>query len=285
LEHAGSCRRNSGRLVKVFIVSDMEGVAGIVKWEQTDGTKEKRAYHEGRELYTEEINAAVRGAKSAGAKEIVVMDCHGAGGEWTFNSLIPDKLDPDCEYVVQNDWTEYTELLSSGCDAALFVAMHAKAGTPDGVMSHTVSGQAWRELKFNGVSVGETGINAALCGQWGCPVLLVTGDEAVCREAKELLGKGLTTVAVKKGLGRFSARQVAPLKAREMIEDGARRALKDLRAVEPYDPGRPCEITIEFMTPDRVVEYCNRRGVERVGDLTLSSKAEDWWSAWSQFYF
>jgi D-amino peptidase len=271
--------------VKVFIVSDMEGVAGIVKWEQTDGTKEKRAYHEGRELYTEEINAAVRGAKSAGAKEIVVMDCHGAGGEWTFNSLIPDKLDPDCEYVVQNDWTEYTELLSSGCDAALFVAMHAKAGTPDGVMSHTVSGQAWRELKFNGVSVGETGINAALCGQWGCPVLLVTGDEAVCREAKELLGKGLTTVAVKKGLGRFSARQVAPLKAREMIEDGARRALKDLRAVEPYDPGRPCEITIEFMTPDRVVEYCNRRGVERVGDLTLSSKAEDWWSAWSQFYF
>ena len=162
--------------MKVFIVSDMEGVSGIVKWEQTDGTKEKRAYHEGRELYTEEINAAVRGAKSAGAKEIVVMDCHGAGGEWTFNSLIPDKLDPDCEYVVQNDWTEYTEFLEQGCDAALFVAMHAKAGSPDGVMSHTVSGQAWRELKFNGVSVGETGINAALCGTWGCPVLLETGS-------------------------------------------------------------------------------------------------------------
>jgi D-amino peptidase len=271
--------------VKIFIVSDMEGVAGIVKWEQTDGTKEKRAYHEGRELYTEEINAAVRGAKSAGAKEIVVMDCHGAGGEWTFNSLIPDKLDPDCEYVVQNDWTEYTELLEGGCDAALFVAMHAKAGTPDGVMSHTVSGQAWRELKFNGVSVGETGINAALCGHWGCPVLLVTGDEAVCREATQLLGEGLATVAVKKGLGRFSARQLAPLKARELIEDGAKKALKDLSAVKPYDPGRPSEITIEFMTPDRLVEYRNRRGVEQVGDLTLSSKADDWWTAWSQFYF
>src|SRR5439155_233180 len=86
LEHAGRGRGG----VKVFIVSDMEGVAGIVKWQQTDGTKEKRAFHEGRELYTEEINAAVRGAKSAGAKEIVVMDCHGAGEEWTFNSLIPD---------------------------------------------------------------------------------------------------------------------------------------------------------------------------------------------------
>jgi D-amino peptidase len=285
LEHAGSGSCGPAWLVKVFIVSDMEGVAGIVKWEQTDGTKEKRAYHEGRELYTEEINAAVRGAKSAGAKEIVVMDCHGAGGEWTFNSLIPDKLDPDCEYVVQNDWTEYTEFLERGCDAALFVAMHAKAGTPDGVMSHTVSGQAWRNLSFNGVSVGETGINAALCGHWGCPVLLVTGDEATCREATTLLGDRLTTVAVKKGLGRFSARQLPPLKARQQIEDGAKRALKDLSAVKPYDPGRPAEIRVEFTTPDRLVEYRNRRGTEQVDDHTLVVRGDDWWTAWSQFYF
>ena len=271
--------------MKVFIVSDMEGVAGIVKWEQTDGTKEKRSYHEGRELYTEEINAAVRGAKSAGAKEIVVMDCHGAGGEWTFNSLIPDKLDPDCEYVVQNDWTEYTEFLEQGCDAALFVAMHAKAGTPDGVMCHTVSGQAWRELKFNGVSVGETGINAALCGQWGCPVLLVTGDEAVCREATALLGEGLTTVAVKKGLGRFSARQVAPLKARELIEDGAKQALKDLSAVKPYDPGRPVRSRSSSWRPTALVEYRNRRGIEQVDDLTLVLEGGRLVDSLVQFYF
>src|SRR4029453_6933661 len=223
----------------------MEGVAGIVKWQQVDGAKEKQSFHEGRELYTEEINAAVRGAKASGADEIVVMDCHGAGDEWTFNSLVPDKLDPDCEYVVQNQWTEYTGLLEEGCDAALFVAMHAKAGTPDGVLAHTVSGQSWRELKFNGTSVGETGINAALCGHWGCPVLLVTGDEAVCREATELLGDGLTTVAVKRGLGQASARQLPPLKARELIEDGAEKALQDVGAVKPYDPGRPCEIQVE----------------------------------------
>ncbi|MDX6414986.1 MAG: D-amino peptidase [Gaiellaceae bacterium] len=285
MERAHSCNRGAGNLVKVFIVSDMEGVAGIVKWQQVDGNEEKRSYHEGRKLYTEEINAAVRGAKSAGAKEIVVMDCHGAGGEWTFNSLVPEELDPSCEYVVQNDWTEYTELLEQGCDAALFVAMHAKAGTPDGVLSHTVSGQAWRDLQFNGVSVGETGINAALCGQWGCPVVLVTGDEAVCKEATALLGDGLTTVAVKRGLGRFSARQLTPLKARELIEDGAKRALKDLSAVKPYDPGRPSEIRVEFTTPDRLIEYRNRRGTEQVDDLTLVSKADDWWTAWSQFYF
>lgn len=81
--------------MRVFIISDMEGVAGIVKWSQVRGGDPM--YEEGRRLYTEEINAAVRGAKSAGATEIVVMDCHGAGGDWSFNSLIPDKLDPDCE--------------------------------------------------------------------------------------------------------------------------------------------------------------------------------------------
>jgi D-amino peptidase len=115
--------------------------------------------------------------------------------------------------------------------------------------------------------------------------VLVTGDEAVCKEATELLGSGLTTVAVKKGLGRFSARQLTPLKAREVIEDGAKRSLKDLSAVKAYDPGRPAEIRVEFTTPDRLVEYRNRRGTEQVDDLTLVSKADDWWSAWSQFYF
>jgi D-amino peptidase len=125
------------------VISDMEGVAGIVKWQQTTGGE--KAYDEGRVLYTQEINAAVRGAKTAGATEIVVMDCHGAGGGYDFNSLVPDLLDPACEYVVQQEWTEYTGFLESGCDAALFVGMHAMAGTADGVLSHTVSGQALAE--------------------------------------------------------------------------------------------------------------------------------------------
>ena len=269
--------------MKVFVVSDMEGVSGVVKWAQVQGGDPM--YEEARRLYTEEINAAVRGAAAAGATEIVVMDCHGAGGGWNFNSLVPELLDPACEFVVQERWTEYTQLLESGCDAALFVGMHAKAGTPDGVLSHTVSGQAWRELRFNGVAVGETGINAALCGHWGCPVLLVTGDEAVCREARGLLGPGLTTVPVKTGLGRYSARQLPALRAREVIEQGARRALKDPKAVAPYDPGRPCEIEIEFLVPDALVEYRNRRGVEERDAMTLVSRADDWWTAWSQFFF
>jgi D-amino peptidase len=269
--------------VRVHVISDMEGVAGIVRWEQTAGGE--KLYDEGRVLYTEEINAAVRGAKAAGATEIVVMDCHGAGGGYDFNSLLPDLLDPSCEYVVQKEWTEYTGFLESGCDAALFVGMHAMAGSADGVLSHTVSGEAWQNLRFNGTLVGETGINAALCGHWGVPVVLVTGDRAVCREARELLGEGLTTVEVKEGLGRFSARMMTPQRARELIEEAARNALSDLSAVAPYDPGRPCEIEIDFTSPARLKEYANRKGVEVTGSRTLVARGDDWWSAWSGFFF
>ena len=269
--------------MRVHVISDMEGVAGIVKWAQTEGGLP--LYEEGRVLYTEEINAAVRGARAAGATEVVVMDCHGAGGDYTFNSLLPERLDPGCEYVVQSEWTEYTAFLEEGCDAALFVGMHAMAGTADGVLSHTVSGQAWQNLRFNGTPVGETGINAALCGHFGVPVLLVTGDRATCAEATALLGEGLTTVEVKVGLGRFSARMKSPQRARELIEEGARRALGDLARVAPYDPGRPAEIEIEFSTPDRLQEYANRKGVEVTGPRSIVVRGDDWWSAWSGFYF
>src|SRR5438132_10947279 len=113
--------------MKVHVISDMEGVSGIVKWQQTSGGDPM--YEEGRKLYTGEINAAVRGAKAGGATEIVVMDCHGAGEGWTFNSLIPEELDPACEFVVQDEWTGYTAFLEEGCDAALFVGMPARAGS------------------------------------------------------------------------------------------------------------------------------------------------------------
>ncbi|MFL5955436.1 MAG: M55 family metallopeptidase [Gaiellaceae bacterium] len=269
--------------MKVFIVSDMEGVAGIVRWQQV--TSGQAMYEEGRRLYTGEINAAVRGARAGGATEIVVMDCHGAGEGWSFNSLIPEELDAGCEYVVQNEWTEYTDYLESGVDAALFVGMHAMAGTRDGVLAHTVSSSSWWRLRFNGVEVGETGINAALCGTWNCPIVLVTGDEAACREGRKLLGDGLTTAAVKKGLGRFSARQYPAARAREVIEAAAKRAVENPAAVRPYDPGSPCEILVDFNTSDQVEKYRYRAGVEVTGSRQISSRAADWWTAWRQFFF
>ena len=214
------------------------------------------------------------------------MDCHGAGKGWTFNSLIPEDLDPDCEFVVQDEWTEYTEFLEQGCDAALFVGMHARAGTADGVMNHTISGRDFQNLWFNGTLVGETGINAALCGTWGCPVLLVTGDDASCREGTELLGNGLTTVAVKRGLSSESAREISrPPAPVELIEDGREAALvrpSGGRAVRPGPPVRdhgPSTRT-RARPPLRF-----RHGVERVGERTIVSRADTWWEAWKQFYF
>ena len=269
--------------MKVFIISDMEGIAGIVRGEQTSAGEP--LYEEGRKLYTQEINAAVRGAKAAGGSEIVVMDCHGAGKGYSFNSLLAEELDPDCEYVVQEEWTEYTAFLEQGVDAALFVGMHAMAGAENGVMNHTVSGRDFQNLWFNGTAVGETGINAALCGTWGCPVLLVTGDRAACVEGKALLGDTLTTVEVKEGIGVQSARMVPPVRARELVEAGATQALSDLKAVEPYDPGKPCEIKVEYKWTDPAAKLRHREGVELLDPRTIVSRADDWWTAWKQFFF
>ena len=268
--------------MKVFIISDMEGVAGISNWGQV--SPGNKLYDEGRKLYTEEMNAAVRGAAAAGADEIVLMDCHGAGGNYTWNSLLADQLDERCEFVVQRMWTDYTGILEDGCDAALFVGMHAMAGAEKGVLSHTVRGTEWRNLWFNGTLVGETGINAALCGTWGTPVLMVTGDDVACAEATDLLGNGLTTVAVKQGLGRYSARHIAPVRVRKMIEEGAEQALSDLKSVAPYDPGKPCEIKVELAHTD-VTEEFRHKNVEIVDPRTIVARADDWWTAWQQLFF
>ena len=268
--------------VRVHIISDMEGVAGITRWEQVSGGAPM--YEEARRLYTEEINAAVRGARAAGATEVVVMDHHGAGREWSFNSLVPDLLDAACDFVVQRNWTEYSGFLEQGCDACLLIGMHARAGTLDGLMNHTISTSSWQNLWFNGVPVGEIGINAAFCGSFGCPVLLVTGDQASCREGRELLGAGLTTVAVKEAYARNSARHVAPLRARRLIEEAARACLADLSTVRPYDPGRPSEIRAEFMQTAAFDDYRRRPGLAVDGDRVLVSRAPDWWTAWTQLY-
>lgn len=260
----------------------MEGVSGIVVWDQVTGGAP--LYEEGRRLYTEEINAAVRGAKAAGATEIVAVDCHGAGKDWSFNSYIPELLHPDCDFVTHHPWSRYVELLEKGCDAVLLVGMHARAGTPDGVLCHTVSSTNWRSLRFNDTVVGETGINAALCGHYGCPVLLVIGDNATCREARELLGDDLTTVAVKRGLTRYSARNIAPVRARQMIEEGAKKALQNLSAVRPYVPAQPTTLTIELTTVDQAAAYKGRSGVEIEDDLKVISRADNWLTAWNQIW-
>jgi D-amino peptidase len=268
--------------MRVMIMSDMEGVSGIVVWEQVTGGAPQ--YEECRRLYTQEINAAVRGARAAGATEIVVVDCHGAGGAWNFNTLVPELLDEGCTWVSHHPWSRYTELLEHGCDACLLVGMHARAGTPDGVLCHTISTTTWRNLYFNNDRVGEIGINAALCGHFGVPCVLVTGDEATCREGRSLLGEGVETVAVKRGLSRYSARNIPPARARTMIEEGARRSLADVKRVKSYVPARPTTITVELSTVDSASQFMHRKGVEVVEPLKVVSKGKDWMEAWDQIW-
>jgi len=269
--------------MKILIMTDMEGISGIVTWSQVTGGA--AMYEAGRKLYTAEVNAAVRGAKRAGAEEIVVVDCHGAGGDWSFNSLLPEMLDPACTWVAHHPWARYTELLEQGADACLLVGMHARNNTADGVLCHTISTVKWHNLWFNDDLVGEVGVNAALCGHYSCPVLLVTGDEAVARESTALLGPGLHTVAVKRGLTRYSARQIPPRRACDMIEAGAYEALQNLDAVAPYVPAAPVTIAIEVDKVEKMADFKGRTGVtlDMVAQKVYS-RAADWMSAWDQIW-
>ena len=164
--------------MRVFIICDMEGVAGIIKWDQTSGGDPM--YEEGRALYTEEINAAVRGAQAAGATEIVVMDCHGAGGGWSFNSLLPERLDPACEFVVQHEWTEYTELPRAGLRRGA-LRRHACEGRDAGrrAQPHGLGLRVARTSRSTARSSARAASTRRCAAHWGCPVLLVTGDDAV----------------------------------------------------------------------------------------------------------
>src|SRR5260221_2114497 len=124
------CPKNGGTNMRVTIWVDMEGMAGIHTWAQV--SYDQPLYQEGRVLMTNEVNAAVRGAHKAGADQIVVIDCHGAGGPNSFNSLLINDCDAHGEYVLGAKWLRYTKPLEQGCDAALVVGAHAIAGKPDG---------------------------------------------------------------------------------------------------------------------------------------------------------
>ena len=155
----------------------------------------------GPRLYTEEINAAVRGAKAAGATEIVVVDCHGAGGGWTFNSLVPELLDPDCEWVAQHEWSRYTELLEQGCDAASSSACtRAPAPRRSACATHLGPRQP-DNLWFNDDLGRRERHQRRALRPLGLPDPARHRRRGDCREGRELLGDGLTTVAVKRGLG------------------------------------------------------------------------------------
>ena len=269
--------------MKVIVISDMEGISGIVRGEQTHGGSPM--YEEGRKLYTAEMNAAVAGAKAAGATEIVLMDHHGAGGDWSFNSLIPEELDPDCEYVVQQQWTA-VHGLSRGGRRRVPARGHALDGRhrrgPD--EPHGLRAGLPEPLVQRDEGRRDRDQRGAL-RDLGLPRGAGDGRRRGLPRGKELLGDGVTTVEVKRGLGVQSARLLAPKKARELVRAGAEKALADLKAVEPYDPGKPCEIKVDFKWTGPAAKLEGRPGIEIVDPRTIVSRGDDWWTAWKQFYF
>jgi D-amino peptidase len=264
-----------------MIWCDMEGIAGISVWEQVNGGAP--LYEEGRRLYTAEVNAAVRGCKRAGATEIVVIDGHGAGGGWNFKSLIPERLESGAEYVLGYSWARYIEPLKAGCDAALFVGAHAMAGTEDGVMSHTVSSQAWYNARINDTLVGESGIVAAICGDFDCPAVFVSGDTATCREVRALLGDEVVEAPVKVGLGRYSARHMSPSDACSLIEGKVYGALTMKRWPKPLKFPPPVSFSVQLATPDRAREF-QGRDVEITGPRDVVARGDSFWQAWDRFW-
>jgi D-amino peptidase len=260
----------------------MEGVAGITQWEQVNGGA--AMYEEGRRLYMNETNAAIRGCKKAGATEIVAIDGHGAGGGWTFNSWIQDKMEAGAEYITGYRWGSYVEGMKAGIDAVLLPGAHAMAGTPDGVLCHTISSTNWVRASINGVEVGESGLVAAIAGSFNVPVIFVSGDTSTCKEVTDLLGPNVVQACVKKGLGRYSARSLAHADACALIEEKAAESLSN-RAnwPKPYNVG-VSELKIELHTPDQSVQYLDRPGIEVVNSRTVISRADNFWQAWDQFW-
>ncbi len=266
--------------MRVMIWVDAEGISGITSWEQVLAGRSR--YEEGRRLITQEVNAAVRGAKLAGASEIVIIDSHGAGGEFSFRNLIPEMLEPGAEYVLGVPWTTYTLPLEQGCDAAIFLGFHAKSGTPDGVLSHTVS-ESWLNFYINGEPMGETAICAGVCGHFGVPVLLVTGDAATCREVKATLGENVKTICVKEGISRFAARCFAPQDSWRKIETSVAQVLRQPPNVKPYRPNEPTTLRVEFTAPEHVRSYLHE-GILQVNERTIEVTAENFYAAWKTLW-
>src|SRR5438067_2121142 len=269
--------------MRVVIFCDMEGVACIEHWEQVSAGKP--LYEECRKLNTDEMNAAVRGARAAGVREIDVVDCHGAGGAYSFRSFLPDRLEAGAQYIFGHPWARYVTPFEQGCDAILFVGAHAMAGTPDGVLCHTVSSEAWYNASINGTLVGESGILAAIAGCWDVPAVFVSGDEATCQEVQALLGDEVVTAPVKTGLGRFSSRNMAPRDACTLIQMRVSQALSMRNWPKPYKVSSPATFKVELASPDRVNDFMGRTGVTIEGSRTVVSTAATFWQAWDQFWY
>ncbi len=254
--------------MNVYIMTDMEGISGICRGGQcASGSAD---WEKSRPLVEAEFNAAVAGAAAGEARRIVVNDAHGGGQ----GNIRIEEMDDRAEYERPLGGGNMMPALADGkFDVGFHIGAHAMAGTQDAFLDHTQSSGSWHNFWVNGKLWGELAQFAAYMGHFNIPLVLVTGDEAACAEARELLGK-IETVAVKTALGRQLARCMTPGAAHRKIQEAAGRALHLKKKVEPFKVKLPAEVVIEFNRSSHADSAAANPGIERVDARTVRKTAE-----------
>ncbi len=244
--------------VKVFISCDIEGVAGIVDWNQTGGAGP--AYTAGCRLMLGEVNAAIAGATEAGAAGFVVNDSHSR-----MNNLPPEELVGSASYLSGHHKPLYMmQGLDESFDAVFFVGYHGSISGDQATLSHTYSPEAFWDIKLNGISVGESGINALVALAYGVPVALVTGDQHAAGQIEPHCPHAVAVV-VKRSITRSAAENLHPEAACRAITAGAKQAIECLGDARAPAVDIPASLDITLINADYAELAAWIDGVTRTG--------------------
>ena len=232
--------------MKILIAVDMEGITGVTNWEQV--TPGQAEYARFRKLMTQDVNAAIRGAIDAGADDVIVAD-----GHWNGSNILIEELDPRAR-LNSGSPSPFSMMqgIDETVDGVFFVGYHARNGTPNAILDHTWSSKTVSNIWLNDILTGEFGLNGAVAGHFGVPVIMATGDQTACAQIVEQLGD-METAVVKQAMGRFAAECLAPQVTQEMIYMAAMRAVQRLLDNDIPDPfvlDTPVRVTVEFFTSD-----------------------------------
>lgn len=264
--------------MKVFISVDMEGVCGVVGDKETDPENGGEMYRANCRRMTAEANAAIEGSLKAGATDVLVADSH-----WNFDNLIPEDLN-EAAVLIRGSPRPFSMVhdLDASFDAALFVGYHAMAGTPRAIIDHTFTGRI-RSVEVNGRTIGETGLNAYVAGEFGVPVVLVTGDSSLAAEARALLPQ-VHTVSVKEAINTHAARHLHPKKACALIRQEAEKGVRGAAEIEPLVATRPVAMAIDFKDTESADRAELEPQVTRTGGTRIEFSARDFREAFRIFY-
>ncbi|MBS7615111.1 M55 family metallopeptidase [Candidatus Bathyarchaeota archaeon] len=247
--------------MKVFIMTDLEGATGVAgDW--SDFNPGGREHDSARRLLTGDVNSAIQGAYDGGVSEVVVLDGHGAA----FSILLED-FDSRAQLIRGRRASEL-EGLDASFNLMLCIGVHSMAGTPDGLLTHTLSHTEMDNVWLNNTPVGEIGLWAALAGHFNVPIGLVVGEASAIREAKSLLGN-IETVAVKEATSRFAAKCLHPQVSWSMIRSAAEKAVKRINEFKPFKPEVPMELKVQFHNSDRAESVSKRHGAVRIDGRTV----------------